>query len=61
MHFLWRRYGITVPFAQDDTMLAHHALQPEMEKGLGFLGSIYSDEASWKFMRKEKDTIKRED
>lgn len=60
IHFLWRRYGIPVPNAEHDTMLLHHALQPEMEKGLGFLGTIYTDEASWKFMRKV-DTVKRGD
>ena len=50
--FLWRSYGIPVPLAADDTMLLHHAWQPEMEKGLGFLATIYTQEASWKFMRK---------
>jgi len=54
VQFLWRRYGIAVPNMADDTMLLHHAMQPEMQKGLGFLGSIYSNEASWKFMRKAK-------
>lgn len=58
-HHLWRNYGITVPYAAEDTMLLHHALQPEMEKGLGFLGSIYTDEASWKFMRTKHETIKK--
>lgn len=52
IQFLWRSYKIPVPLAQEDTMLLHHAWQPEMEKGLGFLASIYTDEASWKFMRK---------
>lgn len=61
MHFLWRRYGIACPHADHDTMLLHHAMQPEMEKGLGFLGSIYTDEAAWKFMRSDHDTVKRED
>lgn len=61
IHFLWRQYGITIPNATDDTMLMHHALHPELEKGLGFLGSIYTDEAAWKFMRTKHDTIKRED
>ncbi len=60
MNFLWRTMGITVPHATDDTMLLHHALQPELEKGLGFLGTIYTDEAQWKFMRKSA-TIKKED
>jgi uracil-DNA glycosylase len=61
IHFLWRRYGIVVPQAVDDTMLLHHALQPEMEKGLGFMATLYTDEASWKFMRKKHETVKRED
>ena len=60
INFLWTKYGIPVPHAAEDTMLLHHALQPEMEKGLGFLGSIYTNEASWKLMRKS-DTVKRED
>lgn len=60
MNFLWTEYGITVPKASDDTMLLHHALQLEMPKALGFLATLYTDEASWKFMRKN-DTIKKED
>lgn len=58
--FLWRSMGITVPYAAEDTMLMTHAQQPEMEKSLGFLASIHTNEASWKFMRKS-DTIKKED
>lgn len=54
LHFLWRRYGITVRNPAHDTMLLHHALQPESEKGLGFLGSVYTDEASWKLMRRQQ-------
>lgn len=61
INFLWTRYGITVPHVTDDTMLLHHALQPEMEKGLGFLGSIYTDEAAWKCEYKNSKTVKRED
>lgn len=62
MHFLWRAMGISVPHATDDTMLLHHAMQPEMNKGLGFLATIYTDEASWKMMGKggQASTIKRE-
>lgn len=59
MHFLWRRYGIQTNNAAHDTMLLHHALQPESEKGLGFLGSVYTNEASWKLMRTQ--TIKRDE
>lgn len=60
--FLWKVYGITVTNYEDDTMLLHHALQPESDKGLGFLGSLYTNEGPWKIMRKRArdDTIKRE-
>lgn len=59
--FLWRAYGIKVYGAEEDTMLLHHALQPESLKGLGFLGSIYTDEGAWKQMRTKHETIKRDD
>lgn len=52
IQFLLRSYGIKVPLATEDTMLMHHAMQPEFEKGLGFLASIYTDEVNWKQMRK---------
>lgn len=58
--FLWRSYGIKTMGAAEDTMLLSHALQPEALKGLGYLGSIYSDEGSWKFMRPKHETIKRD-
>lgn len=57
-HHLWRNYGIPVPHAAEDTMLLHHALQPELKKGLGFLASLYTSEARWKFMAKVKTTKK---
>lgn len=53
MHVLWRYYGIPTPCAAEDTLLMHHAMQPELQKGLGFLATIYTDEVSWKGMRKE--------
>lgn len=52
IQFLWRSYGIPVPQASEDTMLLHHAYQPELEKGLSFLASIYTNEAAWKHLRK---------
>lgn len=62
IHFLSRRYGIHPAACNDDTMLLHHALQPEVKKGLGFLGSIYTNEPAWKLMRaRGKGTVKRED
>ena len=60
-NYLWRVYGIRCFGMEDDTMLLHHALQPEMEKGLGFLGSVYTDEPAWKFMRAKHETLKKED
>lgn len=54
MNVLWWRYGIPAPLAREDPMLLHHAMQPELKKGLGFLGSIYSEEADWKVMGKGK-------
>lgn len=59
-NFLWTSYGITCPNMTDDTMLLHHSLQPELEKGLGFLATLYTNEPPWKMMRKN-DTLKRED
>lgn len=58
--FLARSVGIKVMGAEEDTMLLHHALQPEMEKSLGFLGSVYADEGAWKHMRTKTKTIKRD-
>lgn len=59
--FLWRSYGIKVMNAEHDTMLLHHALQPESLKGLGYLGSIYTDHGAWKQMREKVTTIKRDE
>jgi uracil-DNA glycosylase len=59
--WLWKKAGITVPHAGEDTMLLTHALQPEMKKGLGFLASIHTDEPSWKMMRQHNETLKKED
>lgn len=59
--FLWRAMGIRVYGATDDTMLLHHAIQPEALKALGYLGSVYTDEGAWKHMREKFTTIKREE
>lgn len=46
----------------EDTMLLHHSLFPELQKSLGFLGSLYSNETSWKLMRRWKpDSEKRDE
>lgn len=59
--FLIRSYGIRVMGTRHDTMLLHHALQPESLKGLGYLGSIYTDHGPWKSERKHSETIKRDE
>lgn len=59
--FLLRSYGIRVRAAKHDTMLLSHSLQPESLKGLGYLGSIYTDFGAWKSERKFVSTIKRDE
>lgn len=51
MHVMWRYYGLRLRHDTEDTMLMHHAYMPELPKGLGFLGTLYSDEPVWKHMR----------
>lgn len=54
------RMGIRPKNCIHDTMLLHHSLYPELQKGLGFLGSIYTNEASWKLLR-NNDTLKKDE
>ena len=62
LQYLWKPHGIAVRNYAEDTMLLHHALYIELKKDLGFLGSIYTDEASWKLMRhRAKDTVEKKD
>jgi len=63
MSRLWKGYGIPVRNAAHDTMLLHHALQPESPKALAYLGSVYTSESAWKLgiRLKHKGTIKKED
>lgn len=48
------RMGLRPTMCYEDTMLLHHSLYPELQKGLGFLGSVYTGEASWKLMNRHK-------
>lgn len=62
LNYLWTKYGIAPHGAEvHDTMLLHHAMQPEMEKSLAFLSSIYTTEPQHKFMRTDIKTLKKED
>ena len=56
--FTWRANRVPTFGATEDTMLLQHALQPEALKGLGFLGSIYTDHGAWKQEHKNSQTIK---
>ena len=58
-HFL--RINLRVRNCTDDTMILTHAIFPERRKGLGYLGSLFSDEISWKQMRSGGESIKREE
>lgn len=56
------RAGLRPRGCEEDLMLEHHALYPEMRKSLGFLGSIYTSEPAWKLMRKHAaDSEKRDE
>ena len=55
------RYGIKVRNATEDTMLRHHVMYPELQKGLGFLGSVYTSESSWKLLRGRHQTEMKAD
>lgn len=61
MQYLWKVAGIPVKNYLHDTMLLHHALQPEMQKSLQFLASVYADEVSWKSLSKNADTLKKDE
>lgn len=44
----------------EDTMLLHHSIYCEQPKSLGFLGSLYADEVSWKELRVKRSKGKDE-
>lgn len=53
LQYIWKTWGMVVHGSIEDTMLMHHALQPEMSKDLNFLGSVYSTLPAWKYARKQ--------
>lgn len=65
IQYLLRVNGIPVLKYEHDTMLMMHALYPELQKSLGFLASVFTNEASWKGMHKtktkDKDLVKKDD
>lgn len=54
------RYGINPVNFTADTMLAHHSLFSELNKGLGFLGSIYANYPNWKSLSSQAKILKSE-
>ena len=57
------KHGIRPQNCTADTMLQHHSLYSELQKGLGFLGSVYCNVPSWKKMRtaKREELLKKDD
>ena len=55
------RAGIRTRNVAHDTMLLHHVMYPELPKGLGFLGSVYTNESAWKLLRKHGEELKRDE
>lgn len=55
------KQGVKVVNCAEDTMLLHHSLYPELSKGLGFLGSIYTNEPAWKLMTRHKEEFKKDE
>lgn len=54
----FHEYKIPVRGLIEDTMVMHHALQPELEKSLGYMGSLYTNEGAWKNMVSFKEEKK---
>lgn len=61
IQYCWREMFRVQNYAED-TMIRHHSLYPELPKGLGFMATIYTDEAPWKVLRdRNKDNLKIDD
>lgn len=62
IQYLWFLYGLRPKGKFQDTLLLHHAMYSELEKSLGFLGSLYTEERSWKLLRyRAKDEMLKKD
>lgn len=53
--WLWDSYKIRLVNYREDTRLMMHALYPELPKTLGYMGSIFAREMSWKSLRKASE------
>lgn len=54
-YFMAKALGIPLLNIKNDTMTMAHCWQPELEKSLGFLGSIFLTEREWKSIRTHTD------
>lgn len=54
-YFMGKALGIPLLNVAQDTMTLAHCWQPELEKSLGFLGSLFLTEREWKSIRTHTD------
>lgn len=54
-YFMAKALGIPILNITEDTMTMAHCWQPELEKNLGFLGSLFLEERAWKHIRSHSD------
>lgn len=54
-YFMAKALGIPILNITEDTMTLSHCWQPELEKSLGFLGSLFLTEREWKSIRVHTD------
>lgn len=59
-YVLARFAGIRLRGRLEDSLVAHHALYPELPKSLAFIGSILTEEPAWKLERDTKDPKREE-
>jgi hypothetical protein len=56
-----KEMGLKTLNFKEDTMFQHHAFQPEMQKGLGMLASIYCNVPAYKTMKPRGKRIAKRD
>ena len=59
--WLAKEWGVVLNNIVADTMTASHAWQPELDKNLGFLASLFCSERDWKGIRSHSDKNVKED
>jgi len=58
---MFKEMGLKTRFFLEDTMIQHHAFQPEMKKGLGVLASIYCNVPAYKTLKPRGRKIAKRD